>query len=338
MKKFILPLLGSVTLLSGCFKTPESNSSPIAGGIEIYRTAAVQNNLSMEPANVAFRLYTLLGEARDQGITDLSSTSLNSIKVSFKGSTGPLRTLLFGDPFSYGSTITQDIANPNLWTITYPIYYGDNPSPYDLYYKTGSVYIDTGGKLLDEDGASWTVTTFDANSKSDLHVYIGSSYEVFLSTGACTVTNVGENRWHIYDNNLLSYDVNNSSNNQAEWQIDFTVRATPADPAASTFARMSGAVFALSGSGSGGSFAMDVNVYGYTFGISDTAPLLYKMCDNSTKPTIFGGAVQCQLMDLAGVLTTSGNYPSMSVDVTWSEPSPCSPSMRIDYNGNSQTF
>jgi len=302
--------------------------------------------VALEPANVAMRLLVLLRAAQDQGV-DLSTATnatFDTLKVTTPdGNAHNLKTLLFGSTDNYGSVLTQ--TYPGQWTVSYPIYsYGSDYSGYvDNYVKEGDIYITTGGSMLDESGAVWTLSTPETTASNKFAVIVPTAsytYEVANALSNYTITAIDSNQWEISADNVQSSDINNMDDsgnpvNIANWTFDYMLTATPADNPSSTFNRMYGATYTLSGNGGGTSFSALVDYYSFGYAVPDGNPLLYRpSC--GTAPISVSGEEDCTLDDVQGVL--SGSYPSKTVRVVFTETAPCVSIATIYYNGSSQTF
>ena len=339
MKKLIFSILcGAALSMTGCMdKIPDP--SPVQPGYNIYSVAMLQNTMALEPANVAFRLFILLSEARNQGITDLSNESLSEIKVQIDKNTPKLKTILFGssagDGYSYGSIVEQTSPDSGVWSIYYPPYDGYYVNNYDRYVsKSGYIYIDTGGKMLDEPSAEWMVYTDENVNK---HFVIHTSYELHntIDQYSYYITNNGDNSWDI-NGRVSSYD-SRSTDNVADWDLYFRLTALPASTSASAFDRMYGAKYELSGSGTGGSIYWPVDYFQFGYSVSPYAPLGYKLSCDGYMPVTYKGTVECELIDYSnGAL--GNDYPAKTVDLTWSENTtdPCKTAVTINYNGHTE--
>ncbi|GHU99048.1 hypothetical protein FACS1894159_02470 [Bacteroidia bacterium] len=336
MKKFVISLVGIALLASGCIDKPEiTPPSPVAPGLSIYQGAALQNSVAMEPANVAFRLFILLREAQDQGIADLGQVMVTTSDEVERS----LKAIFFGSDDISGSTVTE--TSPGKWTIHYPAN-DEYINAFDLSTKGGDVYIDTGGMMLDDPGAEWTITTAPDNASNKFFViggdYWNGLYRVYTSVSNYTITSYGDNDWAIAADDVAAYiDATVDQRNTSEWPFSFHLTADLAADPASTWGRMYGATYSLSGSAGGTSFIADARYYGYSYYVSASTPLLYRLsCGNGKLPRLCEGTLRCTLSDMEGVLGSS--YPSMLVELTWSETEICKPLQRVDYNGHTETY
>jgi hypothetical protein len=320
MKKLAL-CLAAVALGAGCMKKIDVETSPVAAGIQIYNIAAAQNLVSLEPANVAFRLFILLKEALDQGVAPKDAV------VDYNGKSGVnLKGLLFGSGYYDVLTEITDEGG-GAWKIVFPDVNSGGS-------RNGTLTVSTGGKLLDEDGAAWTLSSV-AGDRFSLPT---SAYGVHLSMSfnSYSISKInGVAAWDIscggVDCAISSYpDYQGGS-----WALDYTLTAVPdaSKSATGTFINLFAANdFVLSGSGDGESF----NPYydGCRFTYETTSPLHYTLACNAASPTLYSGVERCAISSPAGYDLSAG-FPSqeVAVDRSPSGADKCNYTITVRYNG-----
>ncbi|MDR0510851.1 MAG: hypothetical protein LBH06_07155 [Rikenellaceae bacterium] len=324
MKKFIF-CLGVAAFAAGCLKPIKTEVSPVAKGITIYNCAVAQHLQAMEPVNVAFRLHILLSEAQAQG-----AASLDDVTVTIGNQSKMLKEVLFGSN-SLAATLTP---SGDVWTISYPSYSGSR-SIYDGNPKFGTLTVDTGGSLLDADGAVWSVSTLPDASPVDRFgvVWVNSYSEdhVYSEFSNLTITRQSaSSSWNIDAYNVKS---NFSGYIPSSWTLGFTLSMTP--PAASLttlFETMLASEYTLSGDGYGTSFYALDNTCRFTY---NAAELKYSICNYA--PSISGGDARATIANDTYDITST--FPASHVELVWnpSATDRCKPSLTISYNGSQDT-
>lgn len=334
MRKLYVMLAAVAVMMSSCLNSNNDEYNQIAAiqpGIMLRTVGKVQNDLAMDPANMAIRLGVFLAEAEKQGCADDWSKMTD---VSYGTTKYSLKQFLFGKD----AVITRPVSG-NVYTIKFD----DSRAAADSYdSRKGTFAIDTKGVALQAATAAnpWSVSIADegATIKYQSSTLFGTGYMMVVK--AMPTMNVYYNNQSLVVSfsNFSSYmtSVNDPSESEAisNWAGLFNIivanpstGAAPADFSYSTLYDNK-INFTLSGAGNGKVYASfnGKTVTTMRYLVDSITPLVYKPALSFFK--IYSG--EENVSALADDLSTA--YPSNSVKYTWSENS-----YTISYNGNSYT-
>ena len=182
MRQLFFFLAALPLVLTGCLKTDSYSSKlePVARGLEIYNFVGMQNQISMQPAEVGIRLAMLLAEAKKQNsMDDLDNVRVNDVRIINN---------LFG-------SATKVEKTDDGYKITYIYSRGGINDDYQRY---GVFYVDTNGaeQLADTEvvGSKKWVVTVDDEVTLQL-----SSWEttINISGGSTMLYNAGDGTYRI---------------------------------------------------------------------------------------------------------------------------------------------
>ena len=225
MKQLLILTLAVFGLIS-CNKDDIPEPSPVAAGKQMWEMVSKQNRLVLDPFNVAFRLNTYLEEKKNPENTP---ERLDSIK-----------NVLFGT-VSKNTVLTE---NGTQWKIEYKGNYILLSPDNDLLdsRRTGVFNIETGGKTLSEEGASWTVTVPGLGYTSYTLVYGRESRVKYINWALYRITRSEGNEWDVEVNRFTS---NYYENERANWTMTYRISQDVGDQSLNS---IKNAVFSVSGS------------------------------------------------------------------------------------------
>lgn len=291
MKKLLL-LTASVFLLGACNWGDDVEIDETADGYELQAYAFIQHEVAMDPYRIAERLNVLLTECN----WNLESADTYT------------RAAIFG-----GTDITH--AGSGVYLLTFSSYVADND---DM--REGSVIINTGGKLLSEPGANWTVST----PTEDGYSLGRGSYIYKVYPGTYTINCSTLNKWGISVSGLVSETTGSSALGvKSEWNTGIVIEQNEGDQSYSSW-RSATYLVTVTVDGARSMFS------NYSMGISTATPLKYnpRVCGRNI---IGDGAANCWLSD---------NMESTYTKVTWMGTSltSCNPKIKIWYKGHENEY
>lgn len=187
MRKILLALAAVSLLFVSCNKNDSGETDPMEKAFFMVSSVINQNELSLDPFNIAYRLNILINEA----IANSGESVDNS--ANFSANTRE-------DLFGIGAAITYD-RTTGIYTITF-----QGAKPDNDYLRGGKVYVHTNGHpKLNEAGAEWKIST-EQDSPYSISVE-GLSFTMNLSeepssiSGSVTmpvsyvITAQGESEW-----------------------------------------------------------------------------------------------------------------------------------------------
>ena len=309
MKKIIpLVVLSLSVLFSSCLKNSSYKPSPIAPGFSMYQNVQMQQLLSLDAANVAFRLNILLTTAEEQGI---GYDELNTVSVEYDGTTVNVANRLFG---------SAGLSEENgVWTLTFT----GNTSPSESYTRSGKLIIDTKNKLLSElsNGEAWSIT-----GDKDFMITMGGA--VFYSdyqSPTYQITHMDDYafRWMVSTSGFTTYQsMNTGTPVKSNWMLSIAITQ---NGVSQSYVDARKSTYTVSGQASGKPLGWsDVD-----FDYETVTALQYKAsCGGSL---ITGGKETVSAPSL--VVSYPNSFPYSSVSVQWGEGTngECSNTYKIFY-------
>lgn len=296
---FTVGLMFTSASLTSCMNNDTVEDDPLYGGKVIYSYAEGQNIVTMRFYDVATWVNMLMVESG-------SMTNLMDVK-SADGNTN-YTTSLFG-----ATTITSDGNEVRLSAVSSnTVFYGD-------------LIINTGGKLLSENGAEWTIQP----AGSGAHVLVSSSnysttWATVESCASYTITNtLGSLTLEVED------FVCSRSGTSSNWDMTFYIRTPNAVDMGWTDITTKQRVISSGSYGMGKTMWMAYDDFTYN--------VLSDLIQTSALGTCAGVVTSGYITASSAKLSAADpqNYPASSVSVTWTAGSTdCSFSLAISYNGS----
>lgn len=304
MKKLLFLLAAATVTLTSCLDKDDSYERlrPVMPGIEIARNARLQNYLSMQPLNAAFRLALLLAEA--DGEEDLTQVMYKNMR---------LVDLLYD-----GQTAVNRVEDDYLITFRAGIV--------DAYGVTrnGSLLVRTGGvlQLRDTDAKRpWTVEPKEfemqvmvGNSTGILHL-TGGTFEIYAAGDGVYMLSAQRVAGHFEGKDeLVSY-----------WNAEFRVR--PAD-AGLKYSACAGKVYEVDGDGGGESnFSFDgKTLIGLDYVLKDGRYKVVSTIESGTEEAELEGSYDHAL------------FPAPRVELVWSRDDGGTLHQQVTYNNLTVTI
>lgn len=174
MNRIILPLVAVALLFVSCDKSKSEIPDPFEGYKGLYNLVSVQNNVAMDPFNVAYRLNIYLNAIKN------NPSNAQSLRTKF---------------FEGAEISTKDNETYTL-KYTFP-----TQMPVNDLWRNGTVIINTHGQDLSAPNAIWEVTT-DSDNPYILSINDYGVLEQRLEAGKYQITTVSENRWEVNANEM----------------------------------------------------------------------------------------------------------------------------------------
>ncbi|MEG2365912.1 MAG: hypothetical protein RSB29_04070 [Alistipes sp.] len=300
----------AVAMLTGCLNSDDNDGqnkwTPVEPGLYIYNAATAQNNIALQPADIAIRLAILRAEALKQGKAD----DLNLIVVEGMGN---IKTLLFG-------STTKIKVEEGGYMIAYAG--GGGASSFDQFARFGEIRVRTRGVELAQttQETPWTVELVSEKITFDDR---RSAKVVMTSTGGTSIYNNDGHYEISFRGSLASIRPNVVS----DWAGVFVW--TPATPADLSFSALQKSTFNFKGSAAGRAF--------WTLNGTSALNMSYALKEGKFTPSVAGsgqlvsGVETCRLTDPADYNVTT--YPAPDVKVTWTLENDRL-SYMVDYNGH----
>lgn len=321
MRKLLFILATMAISFTGCNSDTSGNEIYeklllVRPGTYIYDAAAFQNEMSMQPADVAIRLAILRAETVKQ---TGSTAGMNDVKIDKYGN---LKTFLFGT-----QSIVAERSN-GVYEITYVGQNISATSP-DAFIRKGTFSIQTQGIALEETDET---NTWIATQTSD---------KVTIKNGNQTVTNLKDassktiiyrdgTSYAIHVENYIAYYVSE------QWKSLWSGRFTwiPSKTTDLSYETLKGTSFTLDGQGRGTTFASANN--------RTAARMSYSIANGEYNPArsgsyrmLIGGTSRAEFTDSNDY--NVADYPSPSVIYKWNVVDNTL-KITISYNNNTVTI
>lgn len=298
MKKLLFVLAAASLTLSSCLKEDNSYKRrlPVAPGEQIYERARIQNNIAMQPADVAMRLAILLAEAEKQK-DPVSGETPELTKVVVKDVNVYER--FFGKP-SIGGTKIEKLENGD-YKLTF------DPKVMDTYYKCkGTMTISTNDTpLLSETaGKPWSLK-LDPGFQVLIYMNGGGSNSQSVDLEAMSIELFKNGEVYTIRNRGLVASFTDSKI-KSDWSGIFEL-TPPTGGEGLAYSDVTDKMFTLNGSSSGDT--------AFTVDGSTSARMEYQVSNGLFKTyyQILGGTETCKLYN--GDLSV---FPSPDVIYEWS--------------------
>lgn len=314
-KIFYIAALLPAFILYSCVKNPgTAEPDPIDPGRMIYSFVVQQNDPSIAPVDMAFRLNALLNEAQAAGVAH-TVEALRTMKVTLD------RLEVYAFSYLFPDGVLRDVSDG---TYTFEV---------SSITRNGRVIISTGGKLLEEEGSSWTVSLEGRMSDDYVHSIPGNmkTYDVQVKDdGGFTISKAADKQeWEICFSGLKLYSRDYS--NTSDWSGAFTV-ARSSSTAPMGIAPLLEAVFNMGGSASGATFhGLDMT---YEIDEGNLLRLNYKCYSNEVSPMfnmITAGGEKAAFAPGQDINTDF--YTARDVSVEWRSGVECGSKIKISYDG-----
>jgi hypothetical protein len=306
-------IVATAVALTSCNVKGEDDDS-MWGGMRMYENAAFQQFVSIEPFNVAIRLHILLSETEKQGLDDFEDENL-TVKFGLDDNHS-LRELMFGVKNS-SSGASIEVLEDGAYKIVYPVEYNS----YNDTWKTGTVTISTGDKLLNEPGASWEVVI--RQTEEDKFTFRSLPEPIELSVNHYYIDNTGSGI------QLVAYGVRATLNNASNWDMNFEMRKINSGDLYG-YENISKAEFEVTGEASGLTMFSASHNYLYSF---NKPGIYHAACAGRQNPyPIMSGEIDVSV--ITGTLDPE-TYPSRNVRMMWEDKKNCESRVTMFYNGKS---
>ena len=243
MKRLVLPIIAALALLSSCNNSKGEDYDPFAIYLEWYKLTSAQNDLALDPFNVAYRLNVYLKAV----------------------AADPRQAETLRNRFFEGAQIlTKDNKT---YTISYTFRTGEVRRDLN---RQGDVIVHTEGADLSTPGTTWTVTTTQARPyQVNLTNY--GIIEQRLSTGSYMIRTTAADQWEVVTPNDGVYMRMTAMGLYSNWYVGVKITQVQGNqtPDALTDARFQ--VEILPGNENGGK-----NLYSSYFRYQILSPLLYQ--------------------------------------------------------------
>ncbi|MCC8089407.1 MAG: hypothetical protein LIO79_09150 [Rikenellaceae bacterium] len=187
MKKIIIPIIVSGLLLFSCMDNKNTEQDSFFYYQEWYKLVTLQNDMVLDPFNIAYRLNIYLNETDP----NLQNSLLDGMKITTEG--------------------TKYILDFSLVN-----------KEYDLQ-RYGQVTIETNGEDFNSEGAVWVITTDDDYP----YIVQKESYgwvEQKITNGRFTITNTGDKSWNIEANRIYLRFIDEDL--FSEWDLRLNITQT----------------------------------------------------------------------------------------------------------------
>lgn len=193
MKKIILPIILLFSGLVSCNSGSDNDYDSYEFYKELYQMITTQNNVAMDPFNVAYRLNIYLEEGETQAIKD----KLFPTQTEIKTEDNKVYTIVYA--YSEADLNRKDLA------------------------RQGTLIIDTHGSKLSEENAVWEIST---NSDNAYAVLLQQNmWGMDLFKGEYVISNQdGELSWNIQGDQLYLYLYGLAEYGHVSWGIDVNVK------------------------------------------------------------------------------------------------------------------
>ncbi|MCD7962854.1 MAG: hypothetical protein LUF90_04720 [Rikenellaceae bacterium] len=188
MKKLITPALLSILFLSSCLSNKNDDNDSFHSYQQWYLLVSLQNDLVMDPFNIAYRLNIYLNETSQD-------TKDNLLK---------------------GLTLTKD-GNE------YILDFNPQEAPDNDLARYGRLTINTHGQDFNSEGAVWSIKTDDDNPyivQKELYGFV----EEKITNGKYTITNTGDKQWSINADRIYMRFITESL--FCDWYLKVNIKQT----------------------------------------------------------------------------------------------------------------
>lgn len=309
MKKLLF-FLFSAGILASCLDDEYTQPNLMENGIEIFNIVNNQQDYTMDPVSLAFRLNILLNEAAAAG----TPGDFSHITYEKEDDT---RVLMQEYLLSSLASVSQ--TSEGVWEL---VFEGNGVNGA----RTGKVVINTGGLMLEElygTGQQWYISLPEGSSiKYDFSRNGDERVITWLNGTFSIAPGIIENNWTVYVSDYVcSY---NKLNHSSRWGGKFTITRVGALPASLRNTRAS--TFQFRGEAEG------IPYYSTLSMSYEAKELVYK--PSCSENYISSGSAVASFLE-RGELSES-DYPSLTTVIQWiSGETECRNNIMMTYNGNS---